>query len=192
MPLSILVIEDDKSSQKLIKDILLSEGHSIKLASNVLKANAFLMKSSEFNLAIIDLGVPENDSTYASIESGFGLLKTISNTYPWIYSIVLTASDSIQHSVRAIKIGAYDYLTKPIDIDILRKKINQINRIITLKESEFDELLSLPLKKAKDEFEKRYLEKALEVNNRIIRRAAEVSGVEVSNFHKLLKKHKLK
>ncbi len=134
MSLNILVVEDNESSQILIKDILLSERHACKIAGSADKARQLLEESPECNMAVLDLGIPKGDKDYQGIEKGFSLLEYISNTYPHIYIIVLTASDRIEHSVRAIKLGAYDYLTKPIDLEILKKKLNQVRQIISLKE----------------------------------------------------------
>ncbi len=137
MNLNILVVEDEPSPQKLIKDILTSEGFTCEIADTAETAKKKLEMPLKYNMVIADLCVPEKANDYPDIETGFNLFEYITQKYPQIYLLVLTASDRIEHSVRAMKLGAYDYLTKPIDLDILKKKLKQIDQIISLKEENF-------------------------------------------------------
>lgn len=137
MPLNILAIEDDPSLQSLLRDILKSEGYSCDIAGTAETARRMLAEVPIYDLAISDLRIPEKTESYPELQIGFQLIEHIAKTSPELYLMVLTSSDRIEHAVRALKLGAYDYLVKPIDIEILKKKLNQINQIISLKEENY-------------------------------------------------------
>jgi DNA-binding NtrC family response regulator len=102
----ILYVEDDAASARLVKAIAEKEGYSIDLVATekeCLKAVA----DDPPDLLLIDLTLPD--------ASGLDLLQKIREKQPAIPAIIVTASDSIQDVIGAMKRGAADYLTKPID-----------------------------------------------------------------------------
>ncbi len=103
----ILVIEDDRVLMQLIVDHLNRMGHA-GYGVTTWKAAKQYLDEHEPNLIIMDVRLPDKD--------GMKLLPKLSDQYP---VIILTAYGSVQDAVKAIKEGASEYLTKPVDLDEL-------------------------------------------------------------------------
>ena len=78
------------------------------------------MESDIFDLVLTDVKMPEMD--------GVELLKTIKATRPDVMVILMTAFGSIQTAVEAMKIGANDYITKPVDFNELLVHISKVQK----------------------------------------------------------------
>jgi len=107
---NILVIDDDKIILDSLCEFLSLEGFQTSGAETLSSAVAKLQKQS-YCLVIVDVNLPDGD--------GFDLLDTIRKEYPQTVVIVITGYGTIESAVKAIKRGAYDYLTKPIVDDEL-------------------------------------------------------------------------
>ncbi|MEW5803401.1 MAG: sigma-54 dependent transcriptional regulator [bacterium] len=101
---SILVIDDEESMCICLAVILRKEGYTVQYATQPEKAIE-LIKTHTFDLALLDIKMPG--------VSGLDLLKVIKQISPETVVIMMTAYASTETAVRAIKWGAYDYLTKP-------------------------------------------------------------------------------
>jgi DNA-binding NtrC family response regulator len=101
----VLVVDDDQIIVESLVEFLQLEGYDAHGASNFAKAVSALERNS-FNLVIADINMPDTD--------GFELLRVIRQRYPHIVVIIITGYGTIESAVEAIKMGAYDYLTKPI------------------------------------------------------------------------------
>ncbi|MGD2186425.1 MAG: sigma-54 dependent transcriptional regulator [Desulfobacterales bacterium] len=107
----ILVVDDDASHRKMIEAVLSDEGHEIKQADDGQVAiNA--VRKEFFDLILMDIRMSE--------VGGIEALKQIKEISPGIPIVIMTAYASVDTAVEALKSGAYDYLTKPIDIDELK------------------------------------------------------------------------
>ena len=105
--MKILVVDDEVLIRDMIKKGLSQMGgFSVEVAQSGLEAIE-KMEKDVFDLVLTDLKMPEMD--------GLELLKTIKGTRPEIMVIMMTAHGSIETAVEAMKIGANDYVTKPID-----------------------------------------------------------------------------
>ncbi len=110
-PMKILVVDDEASVRDMIRRGLLQMGgHNVEVAQSGVEAVEKIEKDV-FDLVLTDLKMPEMD--------GLALLKTIKGTRPEIMVILMTAFGSIETAVEAMKIGANDYITKPIDLNEL-------------------------------------------------------------------------
>jgi DNA-binding NtrC family response regulator len=116
---NILIVDDDSTTIDLMKDLLEGEGYSIDTclsAEDGLKK----LKYQSYKILITDLKMPGI--------SGMELLKSCIKKYPELPVIMLTAHGTIESAVSALKIGAFDYITKPIQIDelimVIEKAIN--------------------------------------------------------------------
>ncbi len=103
---NILIIDDEERLRNLLARIIGLEGYHIIEASNA-KAGLKLLEKENFHLVISDVKLPD--------ANGVDLTATIKSVYPHIEIIVLTAFGTIQDGVRAIKNGAFDYITKGDD-----------------------------------------------------------------------------
>ncbi len=113
----ILVVEDDEYVLGSIKSVLEDEGYNVKTASNGLEGLKFYRKAP-YALVVSDLKMPQMD--------GFELLKQLKDEYPDVSLIMMTAYGSVRIAVEAMKIGAYDYLTKPISAEELRLVVKRV------------------------------------------------------------------
>ena len=139
--LSVLVVEDKGSMASMLKETLESEGYAAFVASTGDKGIAMLREKSP-DLVLTDLKLPG--------ENGIEVLKASKDQNPLRPVIVMTAHGSIDTAVEAMKAGAYDFITKPFNVDHLLMKIRMAfenQRLITenllLKET-FSSTLGLP------------------------------------------------
>ena len=117
--LSILVVEDGKSQREMLRDFLLEEGHEVKEATNGEEGLDKALKDY-FDLMILDYKMPG--------KNGIEILGEIKRINPGIDVIMMTAYGTIDMAVNAIKEGAADYITKPIDLiglTLLLKRISE-------------------------------------------------------------------
>ena len=107
----ILVADDEKSMREFLEIMLKKEGYKVTLASNgeeVMK----LIEKDIFDLALVDIRMPRQD--------GISVLKRIKSISPETVVIVITAYASADTAIKAMKEGAYDYITKPFKIDEIK------------------------------------------------------------------------
>jgi DNA-binding NtrC family response regulator len=108
---SILVIDDDRIILDSLCEFLSLEGFRTE-GVETLKSALARMQEENYSLVITDVNLPDGD--------GLELLDIIRKKYPQTVVIVITGYGTIESAVKAIKLGAYDYLTKPIIDDELR------------------------------------------------------------------------
>jgi DNA-binding NtrC family response regulator len=113
---NILVIDDDRIILDSLCEFLSLEGFQTSGAETLKSAVTKLQKQS-YNLVITDINLPDGD--------GFELLDMVGKDYPQTVVVVITGYGTIESAVRAIKRGAYDYLTKPIVDDELRLAVEK-------------------------------------------------------------------
>jgi DNA-binding NtrC family response regulator len=111
MPQRILIVDDDPPSRRGLKLLLSNAGYAVEEAADGEEA---LERAGTFlpSVVVADLVMPKLD--------GLGLLKALRETLPWASVILLTAHASVETAVAAMKQGAYDYLTKPVDVPRLK------------------------------------------------------------------------
>lgn len=112
----ILVVDDDQIIRDSLCEFLRFEGFDCVGAGSFNEAIKEIEKQS-INVVITDVNMPEI--------SGFELLRVIRKRYPEIVTVVITGYGTIESAVEAIKMGAYDYLTKPIIDDEIRMIVNR-------------------------------------------------------------------
>jgi two-component system, NtrC family, response regulator HydG len=110
-PFQILVVDDDPSHLKILATIIRSWGYDVSDADDGTKA-VEMVKERSFDLILMDVRMSEM--------SGIDALKQIGDYNPSIPIIIMTAYSSVDSAVEALKAGAYDYLTKPLDFDVLK------------------------------------------------------------------------
>ena len=108
---SLLVVDDEPDLRTLYELTLLREGYDIETAGTVEDALAHL-KDRTFSAVITDMRLPDG--------TGLDLLRRLEETGRREKAIVITAYGSAENAVEALKAGAYDYLTKPVDLKQFR------------------------------------------------------------------------
>ncbi|MGH9321111.1 MAG: sigma-54-dependent transcriptional regulator, partial [Vicinamibacteria bacterium] len=124
----ILVIDDEESMRQLLEIALGKEGYRLTLAESGRKATELFDKSS-YDLVISDIKMPDM--------SGVDVLRHIKETDPTVPVIMITAYASAETAVEALRLGAYDYLTKPFKLEELKTNIrNALEKVRLKKENE--------------------------------------------------------
>ncbi|MEJ2201010.1 MAG: sigma-54 dependent transcriptional regulator [Desulfuromonadaceae bacterium] len=115
----ILVADDEESIRWVLSKALGKQGYSVDLASDGTEALA-LLRQKTFDLAILDIKMPGH--------SGLELLNRIRQEQPGMVVVIMTAESTMKNAVEAMKHGAYDYITKPFDLDALDAIILKANK----------------------------------------------------------------
>ncbi len=116
IPHTILIADDDDSLRRVIEFNLKKKGYRTTAVETAEKALAVLQKS-DFDLLISDMKMPGMD--------GIELLQKSKEIRPELPVIFITAFGTVEKAVEAIKLGAYDYITKPFDTDDFLHTINK-------------------------------------------------------------------
>jgi len=137
----ILVIEDKESMAQMLRQALEAESHQVIVARDG-REGLQKFKESKLDLVISDLKLPH--------KSGLEVLEAVREHNPLIPVILMTAYGTIETAVKAVKEGAYDFITKPFDPDHLVHLINKAlekQRLVTenlVLREEFAKHLKLP------------------------------------------------
>jgi two-component system NtrC family response regulator len=114
---TILIVEDEETQRSLLAGLLRKEGYTVEEAGDGTTA-LDLFRTRTIDLTLLDFKLPDMD--------GLAILKGLKEINPEIEVIMITAFGSIENAVKALKLGASEYLTKPIDLDDLLFKIKKI------------------------------------------------------------------
>jgi putative two-component system response regulator len=150
----ILIVDDEELICRLLAQRLTGEGYSCVTANNGREALTHFYKNA-FSLIISDIKMPEMD--------GIELLKKVKGLNPNMLVIMVTAYPEIDMAVDAMRLGAYDFIIKPADLD----------------------LIVLSVKKA---LEKKRLEEELEAYHMNLERLVEERTAKLQNAYRVLKK----
>jgi DNA-binding NtrC family response regulator len=113
----VLIVDDEEDVRDALRDGLTQYGHKIETAADGPEALEKI-RNSPFDVAIIDLKMPRMD--------GIELLKSLKSVDDGIEAVMLTAFATVGSAVSALKLGAFDYLTKPTRIEEINHVIRNI------------------------------------------------------------------
>jgi signal transduction histidine kinase len=116
-PGKLLIVDDDLEMCRLLSLSLSPLGCEIALANDGYQALEWI-EVEQFDAAILDLMLPG--------PGGIGILKHIREQGSEMEVIVLTAHASMETAIEAVRLGAYSYLTKPFNIDVIRSTVRQV------------------------------------------------------------------
>ena len=120
----ILVVDDDAAHARMLKVLMTDWGFDIHLADDG-TTGVEMVKEQPFDIVLMDMKMVKM--------SGMEALQHIKTYNPSLPVVIMTAYSSVQTAIKALKIGAYDYLTKPLDFDKLKLTIERIFESIFLK-----------------------------------------------------------
>ncbi|UZD22576.1 sigma-54-dependent transcriptional regulator [Algoriphagus halophytocola] len=112
----ILLVEDDLTYSRIVKTFLEKNGFKVQTAIKVKEAQQ-LFTSSKFDLIIADFRLPDG--------TGMELLQWSKANYPQTQVILITHYSDIRIAIKAMKLGAFEYITKPINPDELLATVNE-------------------------------------------------------------------
>ena len=115
--LDILIVEDGRSQREMLRDFLISEGHRVLEAENGETAIK-TVSNKHFDLILLDYKMPGMD--------GMEVLKEMKRINQEIDVAIITAYGTIETAVEAIKVGAIDYITKPIELEELLILVDRV------------------------------------------------------------------
>jgi two-component system, NtrC family, response regulator AtoC len=116
-PRSVLVVDDEPDIRSLLTDLLTDEGYTVRTADSAAKATAEITKELP-DLVMMDVQLPDQD--------GIALLKTLKREHSELEVIVMTAFGGSSTAIKAMEHGAYDYVTKPFEIDDLLATLKRV------------------------------------------------------------------
>ncbi len=111
----VLIIEDNEAERNSLRAALEAESFVVEAVESGFDAEN-LVRVSIFDVAIVDYRLPDID--------GLNLIKKLKISIPELMSLVVTAHSSVEIAVEALRMGAYDYITKPLNIPALAKTIS--------------------------------------------------------------------
>jgi DNA-binding NtrC family response regulator len=123
--ISILIVDDEESVRDSLSNWFTDDGYHVKCAENAKRALSIL-EGEDFDIVLADLKMPGMD--------GLEMLKRIKTLKKEAIVIVMTAFATVDTAVKALKDGAYDYITKPFDPDDLSHLIRNASKQIVLAE----------------------------------------------------------
>jgi two-component system NtrC family response regulator len=119
----LLIVEDEKSQREMLEGFLLHQGFSITSVDGGEKA-LDMVRREHFDLVLLDYKMPGMD--------GLQTLREVKKINPELAVVMMTAYGTVETAVQAMKEGAADYLTKPVDLDELLVLIEKVSERIVL------------------------------------------------------------
>ncbi len=104
----ILVVDDEQGMLKYLNKLLSENGYDISLADHGV-AGLMEVGQKDFDLILLDIKMPQMD--------GMEFLERVKKTKPHIPIVIMTGHGTIETAIKAMKLGAYDYINKPFEID---------------------------------------------------------------------------
>ena len=212
---SILVVDDEMGIRELLNEILSDEGHTVYSAESAVQART-IREQMRPDLVLLDIWMPETD--------GITLLKEWSKTGQLTMPVVMMSGHAtIDTAVEATRIGALNFLEKPIALQKLLKTVNKAlesspkyvepleekalqsntntgaspklasnDAATSVVEGEFisgiaKTYFDLPLREARDLFEKAYFEHQMQIMGGSMTKISEYTGLERTHLYRKLK-----
>lgn len=130
---NLLIVEDDETTRRLL--MLKAGDFGFRAAAVESGEEGLLRIDDEVKVVLLDLGLPGM--------SGFDLLERMAKEHPGLPSVVLTGADRAEDAVRAMKLGAYDYQTKPFDLEDLFRSLRRASKLREVQQENEDLRASL-------------------------------------------------
>jgi DNA-binding response OmpR family regulator len=142
MPLTtVLIIDDEARFLKTTQALLEKEEYKVFTAADGYQGLAAL-KDKRIDVVILDVKMPGMD--------GIQVLQQIKADYPLVEVLMLTGHATMETAIEGLKLGAFDYLTKPCDIPVLKEKImaaydKRAAMLDKIQKAKFDRIISHPM-----------------------------------------------
>jgi DNA-binding response OmpR family regulator len=140
--MNILCVEDDVRIADLITTALQEEQHHVVTVEDGTEAEQYML-SGRFDLTILDLMIPE--------PNGFEVLRRVRASRVNVPVLVLSARGDMQDVVRALDLGADDYMTKPFHLEVLFARVRSLSRRNPLAEAPLMHIGALTLDRSRRE-----------------------------------------
>lgn len=190
----ILVVDDEVGIRELLSEILFDEGYQVHLAENVQQAREFRLNKVP-DLVLLDIWMPDAD--------GLSLLKEwVGQDLLTMPVVMMSGHGTIETALEATRIGAADFLEKPIALQKLLKTVatvmqqgvkpekqnpGLIEQIERREIKQFSLPLDLSLREAREHFDKLYFNYQMDKENGNVTRVADNTGIERTHLYRKLK-----
>jgi len=111
----VLIIDDEPDIRELLELTLNRMGLRVTAAADLRQARRALLDGA-FSFCLTDMRLPDGN--------GLDLVREIAENHPDLPTAVITAHGKVEDAVQALKMGAFDFVSKPVDLDMLRKLVN--------------------------------------------------------------------
>src|SRR4030043_123196 len=148
---TILIVDDEESIRNILSRRLQEEDYSCEVAADGKEA-LWKVFVRDFDLVLMDIKMPGI--------SGMEVLPQIVTNHPDTCVIMMTATVDTETAVEAMKLGAYDYVTKPFDLDDLSMRMGKAleKKKLTLENREYQQHLGKKLKQHVEQMQQYYQE----------------------------------
>jgi len=190
----ILVVDDEIGIRELLSEILFDEGYQVHLAENAQQAREFRLNKVP-DLVLLDIWMPDTD--------GLSLLKEwVGQDLLTMPVVMMSGHGTIETALEATRIGAADFLEKPIALQKLLKTVATVMQRGVKPEKQNAELiepierreikqfslpLDLSLREAREHFDKLYFNYQLDKENGNVTHVANNAGIERTHLYRKLK-----
>ena len=123
----VLLVENDSNDRSAISGIFIESGHHISTAGDGLSAFEKIVRD-HYDLVVTELDLPQMN--------GIDLLKRIKEVNESIPVILISADARVEEAVRAMKLGAYDFILKPLTVEMIEIIISQVSDSLTVTEKD--------------------------------------------------------
>ncbi|MFW6240212.1 MAG: sigma-54-dependent transcriptional regulator, partial [Thermodesulfobacteriota bacterium] len=123
-PIQILVVDDEKSIRRLI-DLEISSDHRVVTTAANAREGLIKLRKQRYDVAVVDIKLPD--------ANGLDLMIQLQEMVPELEIILVTGFGDIDSAVEAMRMGAYDYITKPFNLDRLELVIEKANQRVRLR-----------------------------------------------------------
>lgn len=162
----ILIVDDEQGIRSVLSDVLVDEGFEVVSVAQGRECLPLLEKDC-FDLVVLDVWLPD--------VNGIDLLQDIKKLSPNLPVVIISGHANVDSSIKAVALGAYDFLEKPLSIEKMVNVINNALQVCQLEEENRNLKEALVLHKtvniehknlaqALQEFEKKYIEESLKLN----------------------------
>jgi two-component system response regulator PilR (NtrC family) len=111
----VLIIDDEPDIRELLEMTLARMGLEVASVADLAQARRALLEQ-DFSFCLTDMRLPDGN--------GLDLVREIADQHPQLPTAVITAHGKVEDAVQALKIGAFDFVSKPVDLGILRRLVN--------------------------------------------------------------------
>jgi len=118
----VLIIDDEPDICELIEITLMRMGFQTSSAFTVSEAYS-LLKKYDFSLCLTDMHLPDGN--------GIDLVEYVQTNHPTLPIAVITAHGNMESAVKALKAGAFDFVSKPVDIQVLRNLVSSATKAVS-------------------------------------------------------------
>ncbi len=138
---NVLIIDDEERFLKTTRALLEKEGYQVQTAAEG-RQGLDILKAKRIDVVVLDVKMPGMD--------GIEVLRRIKSDHPLVEVLMLTGHATMESAIDGLKLGAFDYLTKPCDIPVLKKKImdaydKRAAMLEKIQKAKFDRIISHPM-----------------------------------------------